>query len=127
MAIYGQARALNEGQEEVLYQTSTLLLLDTDFDTPIGTNSTSGMWIPRGNVREAVVAGFSDQASDSSGVLIEQSMDAVTVHSTPWSTTAVASTYLSQVVELTAPYFRARWQNAGVTQTIFFFRVTARR
>lgn len=123
------------GVESTFYETSTVLLLNTDFETPSLRGGTAGGWIRRGNISRVIIAGRADKASDALGVVVEESFDgseasgaAVPVthylRDQDGNTTVGVNKVVREQVDLTLPFWRFRWQNAGTTQTAFNLRVT---
>lgn len=123
----GLARTRTEAE---VYKTSTALVNADHFGTPTG--GTEDAWIPRGSIREVVVAGYSSHASAANGVIIEQSMDGtnecytVVCADEDGNTTVGASKFVGQIVEITAPYWRFKWTNGSTTQTAFNCVVSVR-
>ena len=131
MTIWGP---VPEAGERLVYTTDTALGANTDFDTPIGGSSAD--WRVRGLDTEVLVSAETDQASDSGGVVVEESEDGSSVHKTTFldgddggggSGAAIAANEgVGQIIGLTRPFWRFRWQNAGTPQGAFSARVSAR-
>ena len=97
----------------------------TDFDMSLVPGAAAGDWIRRDHLSRLAVMGRADQASDASGVIVEESLDGSTVdlshviEDEDGEITVGASKVVLFIVKLTLPYFRFRWQNGATDQAVF--------
>ena len=116
-------------------KVGTALAANQDFEVPRfgiwnGATVAAEDWIRRGNVREVVMAAYTDEDADNDGVLIEESMDGTSVHKSSIivaTGTDADDQEVSDVVELSHRYWRFRWQNGTTNQGEFNCDVIARR
>lgn len=114
----------------LLYDSTTVITNGGTFKTPRAMTfrhdtPAADDWIQRGQVNEVLVTIEASHASATSGVKIEESMDATNVHKTT-SYTLAAGVPVEQKVEMSHKFFRFAYTNGGTTNTTFICRVSAR-